>query len=243
MRLGVMAGSVLPHPSLVFDIAVPNEYGMPSSAVKVMDSDGGTLLLLARHGAPPSIPPHEVNHRANVKALMLSGSEAIVSVCSCGALKRDIPVPCWAVPDDIVDLFGGHTFIGSEIRHITPSMDPDLSEMLASQCLEAGIEVRMGGTYVQTRGPRLETRAEVRLLSQWGDYVGMNMAPEAFLSMEAGVPFASLLTVDNHANGLMEGRLDFKDILSNARRSWNDVLDVLGRLSRVQAPEREEGGR
>ncbi|MCU0798905.1 MAG: MTAP family purine nucleoside phosphorylase [Candidatus Thermoplasmatota archaeon] len=242
MRLGVLAGSVLPLSSPYFGTPVPNEYGTPSSGIWELSGTSGTVLVIARHGSPPTIPPHKVEHLANVRALELSGVDAILSVCSCGALKREVPVPCLAVPDDFVDLFGGKTFIGSEIEHVTPIMDLDLSERLVASCRRAGLDVIEGGTYVQTRGPRLETRAEVRLLSQWGDYVGMNMAPEAVLSMEIGKPYTALLTVDNHAHGVMDGRLDFRDIIESARRSWMDVSRVLLELSEGPAPSMEGEG-
>ncbi len=231
MRLGVLAGSVLPLSSPYFGPPVPNDFGTPSSGIWELSGKSGTVLVIARHGVPPSIPPHKVEHLANVRALELSGVDAILSVCSCGALRTEAPVPCWAVPDDLIDLFGGATFIVSGIRHITPVMDRDLSERLLASCRKAGLDVIEGGTYVQTRGPRLETRAEVRLLSQWGDYVGMNMASEAVLSMEIGKPYAALLTVDNHAHGVKGNGLDFRDILESARRSWDDVLRVLLDLS------------
>jgi len=233
MRLGAIAGSVLPLTGPSFGRAVPNEFGTPSSGVAEVPSAEGTLLLISRHGVPPSIPPHAVNYKANVRELVLSGAEAIVSVCSCGALKRELPVPCWAVPDDYIDLCGGHTFVGPEIRHITPTLDQELSGKLLDSCKGTIIEVVRGGTYVQTKGPRLETKAEVRLLSNWGDYVGMNMAPEATLVMEAGLPYSSLLTVDNYAHGIGEGKLDFLDIIESARRSWEDIMNVLKVLANV----------
>ncbi len=236
MRLGVLAGSVLPFTIPDLGPSVPNEYGTPSSGTWELPGSSGTVIVLARHGAPPSIPPHKVDHRANMRSLELSGVDAIVSVCSSGALNREVPVPCWAVPDDLIDLYGSTTFIVDEIRHITPSIDLDLMEGLFEACRRRGLRTIKGGTYVQTRGPRLETRAEVRVLSQWGDYVGMNMAPEAVLSMEIGKPYAALLTVDNHANGIVDERLDFRDILESARRSWEDVKKVLIDLADGASP-------
>ena len=42
----------------------------------------------------------------------------------------------------------------------------------------------LGGIYVQTAGPRFETKAEVNVLKKLGDVVGMTMASEATLCME-----------------------------------------------------------
>ena len=39
---------------------------------------------------------------------------------------------------------------------------------------------------MQLRGPRFETKAEIRIVQQWGDVIGMTAAHEADLCVEAG---------------------------------------------------------
>ena len=62
---------------------------------------------------------------------------------------------------------------------------------------------------MQTRGPRFETKAEIRLLTQWGDVVGMTAAHEADLCREIGLHYNSFAMVDNYANGVMNEEIDF----------------------------------
>jgi len=96
---------------------------------------------------------------------------------------------------------------------VLPAMSESLSKMLAAHIPEA----RYGGVYIQTKGPRFETVAEIRAFSRIADLVGMTIASEATLAGELGMGFAALCTVDNYANGLAEGILTFDDILEISR--------------------------
>ncbi len=227
MRIGILAGSVMPHSFHKRAEPEENHYGQTSSGTLEFSQGGNHFYAIARHGTPPHIPPHRVDHRANVTALRELGVQAVISICSTGALDPGIKVPSIAVPADYIDLVSGTTFMDHEIAHITPKLDVRLRESLLCSCKRAGVDAIDGGIYVQARGPRLETRAEVRLLSGWGDYVGMNMAPEATLSMELGIPYGAILTVDNYANGVINEELDFRDILRDARGNWDDILRIL----------------
>ena len=56
--------------------------------------------------------------------------------------------------------------------------------------------------YACTQGPRLETAAEIeRIARDGGDMVGMTGMPEAVLAREAGLAYATLGVVVNHAAG------------------------------------------
>ena len=51
----------------------------------------------------------------------------------------------------------------------------------------AGERVRDGGVYWQANGPRLETPAEVRIIAQHADVVGMTVAGECVVAGELGL--------------------------------------------------------
>ena len=59
-----------------------------------------------------------------------------------------------------------------------------------------------GGVYWQAFGPRFETPAEIRLIAQYADVVGMTMASECIVAGELGLSYAAVCIVDNLANGL-----------------------------------------
>jgi 5'-methylthioadenosine phosphorylase len=112
------------------------------------------------------------------------------------------------------------------IRHVHPGFSPEFSGELAALIYEA----RQGGVYVQTPGPRIETKAEVRLLSAGADLVGMTIASEATLAGELGLEVAALCTVDNYANGLSEETLTYEHILKCAEENKDRTSALVERI-------------
>lgn len=96
--------------------------------------------------------------------------------------------------------------------------------------------VATGQTYVHTRGPRFETRAEIRVMKAWGDVVGMTLAPEADLCTELGLRYNSFGMVDNYANGIEGAALDYASfkqmVLENQERVNRFIARLLEFLSR-----------
>ena len=67
---------------------------------------------------------------------------------------------------------------------------------------------RDGGVYWQTRGPRFETPAEIRLIAAHADVVRTTIASECIVAGQLGLDYAALCVVDNLANGVGAGELD-----------------------------------
>jgi 5'-methylthioadenosine phosphorylase len=65
-----------------------------------------------------------------------------------------------------------------------------------------GLNVHEKGIYLTTEGPRLETVAEIKFLSNYADIVGMTLVPEIVLAKEKQICYASLCIVCNMAAGL-----------------------------------------
>lgn len=229
MPVGLIVGTALPPDILEISDSIGTDYGETSSPIWDLELGKNAFKVINRHGNPPRIPPHMVNHRANIKALVDEGVTSVISICSSGALKEDLEVPSLAVPDDYIDLFSGATFHDRDIVHITPSLDRNLSGTLIDACKGSDLRVYPGGTYVQTRGPRLETRSEVSLISKWGDYVGMNLGPEATLANEAGISLASILTVDNYAHGIGEVP-EYAKIKERSMSKWSVIEGILSSI-------------
>lgn len=56
--------------------------------------------------------------------------------------------------------------------------------------------------YLQTTGPRFETRSEIKQYKVMGDIVGMTCASEWTLAAELKMPYVLVCAIDNSANGL-----------------------------------------
>lgn len=198
--------------SVLSSILVETPFGKPSAPVLKVGHDSASAqsaLFLARHGHPHGIAPHAVNYRANVWALREQGATAIVSVNAVGSIDPSLRPTMLVLPDQLIDYTWGRagTFAPDDaVQHFDFSFpyDAELSERLRSAAHLHGIELRSGGIYGATQGPRLETAAEVARLARDGcTLVGMTGMPEAILARELGLPYASLCLVVNPAAGIV----------------------------------------
>jgi 5'-methylthioadenosine phosphorylase len=222
VHLGFLGGSGIYGLELdgeVEDLDVDTPFGKPSGPLQLMTVEEVRVAFLSRHGAGHRIPAHELMHHANIRAMKDLGVERIVSTSSVGSLKKEIGPGSFLVPDDFFSPWKIVTFFDDEVKHITPKLDEDLRQGLIGTARDMGLSVHDGGTYVQAMGPRLETKAEIRAMSGFGDVVGMTMASEATLANELDMRYASLCMVDNYCHGLAEEPLTYEKILENQKKS------------------------
>jgi 5'-methylthioadenosine phosphorylase len=223
-KTGVIAGTAFRR-IFLSDDADPLEVSTRFGRVTVLKSDD--IVFLPRHGIEDTIPPHRINHRANLSAFKELGAPRIIGVNSVGSLKRELPPKTLVVPHDYINLWGIQTFFDREIHHITPGLNEDLRQLVLRVSREHEIEVTGEGIYIQTTGPRLETRAEINLLGHFGDIVGMTMANEATLAEELSIPYASICSVDNYCHGISQTPLKAEEILRNARSNMERVKSLV----------------
>jgi 5'-methylthioadenosine phosphorylase len=198
-RLGIIAGSAFlgeAPPDGTEETIVPTNRG----DVTVRTGQGFVYVL--RHGHGRYHPPHRVPHHAHALALERLGVTRAVGLASVGALREDLAPGAAVVPDDYLSLHPPPTFADEERLHIVPTLDPDLRATLLAAAGATHGPVHDGGVYAETRGPRFETRAEIRLLAAFADVVGMTAASEATLLQERGIAYAVLGLVDNMAHGV-----------------------------------------
>ena len=184
-------------------------YGEPSGVITFGQLRQHEVMFLARHGYGHTIPPHEVNYRANLWALQEQGAKHIVSVASVGCIRADLSPGDIVAPDQIIDYTHGRAytyFDGRDrlVKHIdfTHPYDQKLRQQILDAARCANVTCRDGGVYAVTQGPRLETAAEVNRLERDGaDMVGMTGMPEASLAKELGLIYAAITVVVNHAAG------------------------------------------
>ena len=210
--LAILGGSGLTQLSSLAEtrhIAARTAYGEPSCPLALGRIDGREVLFLARHGEAHSIPPHQVNYRANIQALKDAGATRIASVASVGGIRRDFGPGTLVVPDQIIDYTWGRaaTFFegpGAPVTHIdfTQPYSAGLRRAILAAARACGEAIVDGGCYGATQGPRLETAAEIARMERDGaDLVGMTAMPEAALAREAGLEYASIAVVANPAAG------------------------------------------
>jgi 5'-methylthioadenosine phosphorylase len=232
MRVAFISGTSIVNSTLfsAWDVrTVDTPYGPVTYKAR------GDHALLNRHGYGFPLPPHAINYRANIRALSDLGFRDIVSLNSVGSLKQDIPPGSLVSCSDYVCLQQGPaTFFDTELKGGAPAISNNLIPLLVKG-LAPEFTIPTGKVYVQMKGPRFETKAEIRVVQSWGDVIGMTAAHEADLCSELGLNYNSLAMIDNYANGLEGTEIDFdrfKELVKTnqqrVNRLFTRVLELLG---------------
>ena len=200
--LGVIGGSglyALDNLQEVEELALGTPFGDPSDAIVSGVLGTTRLLFLPRHGVGHRLPPHRINHRANVLALKMAGAEQILSVSAVGSMRENIEPGHMVIVDQFIDRtrHRADTFFDDDgvVAHVefAEPVDSQLAEALAKATERAGVTLHRGGVYLCMEGPQFSTRAESLLYRSWGvDVIGMTNLPEARLAREAELPYATL---------------------------------------------------
>jgi len=222
--IGVIGGTIF-FENMLIEAPDKKEIDTPYGFVNVYTK--GDIAFIPRHGINNNIPPHKVNHKANVFALKSAGATKIIGACSSGCLKKEIDIPAIAVPDDYMDLKNTHTFFDDKIIHTTPELSEPLRKAIIKAAESLGFKTVNKGAYLETRGPRLETKAEINLFKNFADFIGMTGASEATLAKELKVGYAMILSLDNYGNGLAEEELNFEQIKQRARNNSENIKNII----------------
>ncbi len=188
---------------------VRTPYGEPSAALSFGRLAGRSLVFLARHGDRHSIPPHQVNYRANLWALSEARVLGVIAVAAVGSIRADLKPGDLVLPDQIIDYTWGrpstfHEGPDAAVAHVdfTEPYDHALRGRLLAAAAATGTRLGDAAVYAATQGPRLESAAEINRLERDGaDVVGMTGMPEAALARELRLPYAAINVVANYAAG------------------------------------------
>lgn len=239
-NIGIIGGSGLDNPDILLDpkdIQVSTAYGPPSSPVRAGTIGKHTVFLIARHGREHTIPPSQVNYRANITALKDLGASHILTTTAVGSLREEIGRGDLVVLDQFIDhtrhraTTFHETFAPHDPVH-TPMADPfseELRALLNASCDELGIRHHKKGTVITIEGPRFSTRAESNMFRIWGaDVINMSIAPEVILAAEAGIPYASVaMSTDYDCWKTDEAPVTWDEILHIFRQNAQKVTDVV----------------
>jgi len=205
--LGVIGGSGLYQMDdlkILETQPVSTPFGDPSAEIVIGELNGVQMAFLPRHGLGHTIPPSEINFRANIFAMKKIGVDRIVSISAVGSMKEDIAPGHFVVPDQFID----HTyqristfFTSGIVGHVSLAdpICPQMAATLVKSARSTGTQTHQGGTYICIEGPQFSTRGESNVYRQWGvDIIGMTNVTEAKLAREAGICYATLALVTDY---------------------------------------------
>ena len=194
---------------------------------------GTKVAFISRHGEH-HLPPHKVNYRALVSAAKESGATAAISTNTVGSMSGHLPGSIF-LPSDFVEFTKcrPNTFFENRAVHVDMSQPycPTLRAALADAARSVG-HPAAEGIYVCAEGPHLESPAQIRMMRQFGDVIGMTGYPEVALAREAALCYASLCIVTNPAAGMaVDGQLSVQDIADIMKKSRDVVREIIYQAS------------
>ncbi len=177
----------------------------------------GDWELLQRHGeAAAYVLPHLIDHVANMRALADAGCDRVLAVGSVGGLRPELGPGTLVCPDDFIALDAEPvSALDGDLAHRVPGFDDGWRREALGVLVDGGAEIIDGGVYWQSRGPRLETPAEIRLVAAHADVIGMTLASECVVAGELEIRYAALCAVDNLANGIAGSELTVAELEAN----------------------------
>ena len=220
--LAIIGGTGVYDPKMLEDLQtmeVATRYGTALLAKGVYQ--GREVVFLARHGTKHGTPPHKVNYRANIAALVKLGITRVVATAAVGSLNETMPPGAMVLLNQFLDFTKVREatfFDGGEAGVVhTDFTEPycrDLNGVLVAAAKKAELELIEGGTYVCAEGPRFETPAEIKMYKMMGgDLVGMTNVPEVVLAREAGLCYSTVALSTNFAAGMSPTVLTHQEVL------------------------------
>jgi 5'-methylthioadenosine phosphorylase len=209
-------------------------YGISNPIYKIEHPNGFIYHFLSRHGEKDydTTAPF-VNYRANIYAAKEIGAEIVVSWSGPGSLREDFKPGDFVVPTDVLDFTKSRksTFFengGLGFVRQSPLFCPNVRKALISSLSSLELPFHTEGVYVCTEGPRLETKAEIKMFKNLGaDLVGMTLVPEVFLARELELCYGALCYVTNYAEGIknyeFKGGVLFEGMLREEERKRVDL--------------------
>lgn len=183
---------------------VETPFGSPSCELLFGQLGDQPVVFLPRHGKGHTIPPGEINYRANIAALKMAGATEVIAVSAVGSLREELKPGMFVIVDQFID----RTFARKKsffetgcVAHVSMAHPTcaRLGAHIASAAKKAGIEAVSGGTYLVMEGPQFSSFAESELYRTWGcDVIGMTNMPEAKLAREAELCYASVAMVTDY---------------------------------------------
>lgn len=239
-KIAIIGGSGLEDPDILKEpeeIHIETPWGKPSSSFKTGWIEGVEVAILSRHGRDHSIPPSQVNNRANIWAVQKLKCDVVLTTTACGSLREEIGRGDIVIPDQFID-FTRHRkvtfhefFEGGALKHsaMADPFDISLREKLIAAADALKLNYHPAGTVITIEGPRFSTRAESRMFRTWGaDVINMSIAPECILANELEIPYAAVaLSTDYDCWNTNEDPVTWEEVLRIFGQNVQNVIHLL----------------
>jgi purine-nucleoside phosphorylase len=250
-QVGVILGSGLGAfgDSLEGATAVPYTE-IPHFPASTVVGHGGSLVLGRCRGVPIAVMKGRVHFYEGysleqvvfpARVLGRLGIKTLVVTNAAGAVNKAYAPGELMVIEDHINLLGNPMLgpneeaLGERFFDMSEAYDRGLRDAAEAACGAARVRSHRG-VYLALTGPSFETPAEIRAFRTLGaDAVGMSTVPEVIAARHMGIRVAGLSCLTNMAAGVLDQKLDHREVLETGERVKEKLLEVLARLVQVAA--------
>lgn len=247
--LGIIGGSGiydLPGLTDLREERIESPWGEPSDSLRIGRIGQTKIVFLPRHGRGHSIPPSEINYRANIDVLKRAGVTDLVSLSACGSYKAALYPGLFVLVDQFVDRTSRreNSFFGKGcVAHVSVAhpVGPALQARIAAAAQAEELPFVRGGTLVTMEGPQFSTYAESTTYRGLGyDLIGMTAMPEAKLAREAEITYATVAMVtDYDCWHELHGAVDVASVIAVLHENADKARRLVARLAADFPAQRE----
>jgi 5'-methylthioadenosine phosphorylase len=234
-EIGIFGGTGIYDSGLLKEakeVTIDTPYGKTSDSITVGIFKGKKIAFMPRHGKKHTIPPHQINYRANIWAFKEMGIKRIVAPSAVGSLKEEFAPGHFVLPNQFLDFTKSRKTSFSEegkVIHISVAdpFCPELQGAILRAAKTQNIPVHKDCTYVCIEGPRFSTKAESRFYKSTGaDIIGMTLVPECQLARESQICYASISTVTDY-DVWAEKPVTAKEVIETLKKNVENTKRLL----------------
>ncbi|MSR78210.1 MAG: purine-nucleoside phosphorylase [Candidatus Omnitrophica bacterium] len=161
-----------------------------------------------------------------VRVMKELGAKILIVSNASGGLNLEYRKGELILIEDVINFMGVNPLIGPNDERLGPRF-PDLSAPFSGRLMalveetarQEKISVRRG-VYIGVTGPNLETRAEYRMMRNFGaDLVGMSTVPEVIVGVHQGMEILGLSVVTDLCDPDNLHAVDIKEIIKTANEA------------------------
>ena len=233
-QVGVILGSGLGAVGDSLDEALSVPYTeIPHFPASTVVGHGGALVLGRSRGVPVAVMKGRVHfyegyplQQVVVPARVLGrlGVRTLVVTNAAGAVNQSYLPGELMVIEDHINLLGNPMIgpnedaLGERFFDMSEAYDRGLRDAAEAACRAAGVRSRRG-VYLALTGPSFETPAEIRAFRMLGaDAVGMSTVPEVIAVRQMGIRVAGISCITNMAAGVLDQKLDHREVLETGEK-------------------------
>jgi purine-nucleoside phosphorylase len=245
-RVGVILGSGLGAFGDSLEGALNLPYTeIPHFPASTVVGHGGALALGRCRGVPVAVMKGRVHFYEGytldevvfpARVLGRLGVKTLVVTNAAGAVNTSYRPGELMVIEDHVNLLGNPMLganedaLGERFFDMSEAYDRSLRDAAEAACRAAGVRSHRG-VYLALTGPSFETPAEIRAFRTLGaDAVGMSTVPEVIAARHMGLRVVGVSCLTNMAAGVLDQKLDHREVLETGERVKSALIEVLARL-------------